>query len=82
MVELADILRKEMVKYLVQKEIFCPITQKVLDMDTCVVVNDKDGDPALVLTQDGWTQLLEVAERRGEAALAGGYAVDVSTVRS
>ena len=50
---LEKILRDELVRYLVSKAIFCPITHQVLDERTCVVLNDTDGDPLIVLSPDG-----------------------------
>lgn len=38
-------VRREMVRSLVMRRITCSITGQVLDMDTCAVVIDADGDP-------------------------------------
>lgn len=46
-------LHAQMVRALVQKEITCPITGHVLDLRTVAVINDRDGDPAMVLSPDG-----------------------------
>lgn len=55
--DLEIILRTEMVKYLVQKTIFCPGTGQLLDARTCVILNDTDGDPAAVLSPSGWANV-------------------------
>ena len=38
-----------MIRYLVQYFIFCPVTGRVLDERTCLVILDSDGDPVRVL---------------------------------
>lgn len=55
--DLEEILRAEMVKYLVQKTIFCPNTGQLLDTGTCVILNDTDGDPIAVLSPAGWANI-------------------------
>jgi len=40
---------KQMVRYIVQRNIFCPITGNVLDVRTCKWFVDSDGDPAYVV---------------------------------
>ena len=55
--DLEEILRTEMVKYLVQKTIFCSGTGQLLDVRTCIVLNDADGDPAAVLSPAGWANV-------------------------
>lgn len=42
---LADILRKELKRSIIQRQITCPITGKVLDVRTAVFSVDNDGDP-------------------------------------
>lgn len=42
-------LRSEMVKYMVQKQIFCPVTGRVLDVRTVKYLVDRDGDPAYIM---------------------------------
>lgn len=73
-------MRKALVKYLVQKAIFCPRTGAVLDVRKCVVLNDRDGDPCAVVSQEGWKQI--VAEG-GDVKLqeAAGVTVDETTVK-
>jgi hypothetical protein len=46
--DLVEKMHKELIRFMVQKHIFCPITGNVLDMDTCAVVLDADGDPTAV----------------------------------
>lgn len=45
---LQETIWQSLVRYLVQRDITCRLTGKVLDMDTCVVFVDADGDPAQV----------------------------------
>lgn len=42
-----DIIEQEMKKGLVQKQIFCPITQEVLDVRTAQFALDQNGDPGV-----------------------------------
>lgn len=71
--DLEEILRAEMVKYLVQKAIFCPGTGELLDVRTCVVLNDEDGDRVAVLSPAGWANVTpanrELLAERGVTAL-------------
>lgn len=57
MTDLTSILRRNMIRHLVQKTIFCPTTGQILDVRTCVVVNDRDGDPHAVLSPEGWASI-------------------------
>lgn len=41
---------RRMVQYIVQRNIFCPVTGEVLDVRTCKWFVDEDGDPAYVLS--------------------------------
>lgn len=41
-------LKKQMVRYIVQKYITCPVTGDVLDERTCIVVFDHEGFPLTV----------------------------------
>lgn len=75
-----NILRQNFVKYLVQKAIFCPISGDVLDVRTCVVVLDSDGDPSAVFSPRGYRQLLDASERTGLGVLAAGYTWDENTL--
>lgn len=72
-------MRQVLLTGLVQKEIFCPNTGEVLDVRTCVVLVDKDGDPAYVLSQKGWAN---VSADPLKVAFLGqnGLTVDPSTV--
>jgi hypothetical protein len=78
---LVDLMRRRLVKFLVQKAIFCPVTGSVLDVRTCVVILDKDNDPAAVLSQQGWQIFLGYPERLAALAAAE-MAVDPSTVKA
>lgn len=44
-----QIIDDELIRHLVAREITCPRTGKVLDMRTCLVIRDGDGDPIAVL---------------------------------
>lgn len=72
-------MRRQMVTMLVQRAIFCPNTGQVLDVRTCVVLVDTDGDPAYVLSQDGWRNL--VAEGMEATLAEKGITVDPATVK-
>jgi len=80
LVPLETMMRKRLVKYLVQKAIFCPATGAVLDVRTCVVILDSDGDPTAVLSQEGWAALVQDPERMAVLAERGMVA-DPKTVR-
>lgn len=43
---------RQMVRYIVQRNIFCPITGAVLDVRTCKWLVDADGDPAYVMSPE------------------------------
>lgn len=47
-----DTVDTMMVKYIVQRNIFCPVSGVVLDVRTCKWFVDKDGDPAYVVAPD------------------------------
>lgn len=49
MTTMRDIMDRENVRALVARDITCQQTGRVLDMNTCLVVRDKDGDALLVL---------------------------------
>jgi hypothetical protein len=74
-----DHVRRELVRFLVQKTIFCPRTEVVLDIRTCVVILDSDGDPAFVMSQKGWAEIDADPAQVGWLADKG-YAVDRDTV--
>ncbi len=42
---LEEKMRKELKRYIVSRQIFCPITKKVLDIRTAQFTVDADGDP-------------------------------------
>jgi hypothetical protein len=62
------IMRGVLLKALISKAIQCPITGQLLDIRTAVVINDADGDPALVFSPAGWQVIENDPERM--AALA------------
>lgn len=44
-----DTVRRQMVGYIVRRNIFCPVSGRVLDERTCKWFVDADGDPAYVV---------------------------------
>lgn len=77
-----EIMRKNLVRFLVQKSIFCPITGEVLDIDSCVVILDPDGDPSMVISPEGYRLTASLLESDPSAALAEGFSFDISTLPS
>ena len=75
-----NILRQNLVKYLVQRHMFCPISGDVLDVRTCVVILDSDGDPFEVISPRGYRNLRDLAERKGVAMLDEGYTFDENSL--
>jgi len=45
MSDMEKTMRREMVRSLVMRRITCRFTGSILDMDTCAVILDGDGDP-------------------------------------
>jgi len=77
--DLQEIVHAEHVRYLVSRTITCPRTGEVLDVRTCVVLLDSDGDPLAVLSQAGWAEL----DADDVAHLARrGWTVDPATVKA
>lgn len=68
-------IRQEIVRGLVQQRITCRFTGQVLDMDTCAVLIDRDGDPADVLDPRA-ADLLTDSDR--DRLAAQGYTVQVA----
>lgn len=73
-------VHRALIRAIVGKTIFCVRTGEALDADTCVVLKDRDGDPAIVLSQKGWASLPEV--NREALARDHGLTVDESTVKA
>ncbi len=65
-------LRENMVKFLVQKKIFCGFTDEVLDYRTCTVLVDSDGDPADVYSPK-IAEVLRNNSKIAESFAAKGY---------
>lgn len=42
---------------LIQRQIFCPVTNELLDTRTARFLSDSDGDPAYVLSPDAYEAL-------------------------
>lgn len=55
-----EVVDRMMVKYIVQRQIFCPVTGEVLDIDTCKWFVDADGDPAYVLSPKAYDAAVAV----------------------
>ena len=47
-------VEKQIVKYIVQRNIFCPLSGDVLDVRTCKWLVDKDGVPAYVMSPEAY----------------------------
>lgn len=45
---------KQMLRYIIQRQITCPITGEVLDIDTACYFVDRDGCPAYVLSPEAY----------------------------
>lgn len=77
---LLDNFRKGMIRAMVQKAIFCTVSGDLLDIRTCVVVLDADGDPAAVFSPEGYRIIKRVADDKGANPLASGYTFDSTTL--
>lgn len=55
-----EVVDRMMVKYIVQRQIFCPVTKEVLDVRTCKWFVDADGDPAYVLSAKAYDAAVAV----------------------
>jgi hypothetical protein len=73
---LQELMHQNMITSLVQRNILCPVTREVLDVRTCVVLLDRDGDPTAVLSQRGHR------ETPAQVLADLDLTVDESTVRS
>jgi hypothetical protein len=76
-----EMMRRELVRYLIQKTIFCPFTGAVLDMDTCTVILDSDGDPAIVCSPEAGRLIKEKIDEGITVFTNEGYTLDESTLR-
>lgn len=75
------IIHRQMVKALVMKHIMDPFGGgQILDVDTCVVVLDADGDPCTVMSPETYTALTTIAKEKGVAPLGQPYSFDQSTI--
>lgn len=75
---LEEHMHREMVRMLVMKQIFCPRNNTVLDVRTCVVFVDSDGDPRAVMSQSGYAEL---EPEQIETLKGMGIVVDEATVK-
>lgn len=78
-------MRQTLLRSIVQRTIFCPVSGDVLDVRKCVVFVDRDGDPSQVLSQRGWKHLSDVTTDKGHDPVAilaeQGIFLDRSTVK-
>lgn len=65
-------LERNLVRYLVQRTIFCPVSGDVLDVRSCAVIRDDDGDPVYVISP----RAADAIEAAGDGALKAGYTLD------
>lgn len=71
MMDIEETVRKQLVRYIVQRNIFCPITGEVLDVDTCKWFVDADGDPAYVLSPKAYDAAVAIPAIVEALALKG-----------
>lgn len=62
---------RQMVRYIVQRNIFCPVTGAVLDVRTCKWFVDADGDPAYVLSPEAYDAAVSEPEIMSALATKG-----------
>lgn len=72
-------MRKSLLLNIVQRDITCRLSNKVLDIDTCVVILDSDGDPFAVFAPEGYKMMLDTGYPP-EQMLQEGYTFDQSTI--
>lgn len=63
---------RQMVLFIVQRNIFCPVSGQVLDIRTCKWFVDKDGDPAYVVAPHVYDAAI-ASEATVEALSQRGY---------
>lgn len=79
MATLEAIIRKQLITHLVARAITCPYTGRALDVRTCVVLNDADGDPVMVIAPEAYAVIGKSAAAL--FALADkGLTVDINTL--
>lgn len=80
---LEDQMRKALLRSIVQRQIFCQLTGDLLDIRTCVVVLDSDGDPTAVFSPKGYQWIMDAAKGRDpQTILAPGNTFDPTTIPS
>jgi hypothetical protein len=58
MTDLREKLDRELVRYLVGQQLgLCPVAGVSFDVRNAIVFRDKDGDPAAVISPQGWALL-------------------------
>jgi hypothetical protein len=78
-ISIMSIVRKNMVRDLAAEKIFCPRTGELLDYRTCVVLLNRSGHPAYVMSQNGWRQTPQPTR---DYLAVRGVVVDEATVTS
>lgn len=75
MLDMQDTMRRGMVLAMVQRQITCRFTGRILDVDRCAVVFDPDGDPMDV----AHASVMELLGEPGIAAIeAEGCRIEVA----
>lgn len=75
-------MERELIKYIVGRQITCMRSGEILDYRTCVVLRDADGDPSMVLSQSGWKSLVAInPETITERLASVNLTVDESTIK-
>jgi hypothetical protein len=80
-------MTETLLRSIVGRTMFCPVSGRTLDFRTCVVFVDNDGDPSQVLSQEGWATLVSATEKHtgldAAEVLAGqGVFLDRSSVKA
>jgi len=54
-------MQRELIRYYIMRQIFCVVTNAILDIDTCVTVFDPEDDADLIVcvSPEGWDAIAE-----------------------
>lgn len=63
-------LRREMIKFAVQRAIFCPFTQVTLDCRTAVVIETADDKYLGVVSPEAWASMADTVREKIPGVLA------------
>ncbi|QGJ88865.1 hypothetical protein PBI_TEAMOCIL_10 [Microbacterium phage Teamocil] len=77
MTDLVEHMRQTLRLAIIQRAIFCPLTNVVLDIRTARFILDADGDPYIALSPEGAAQF-ESDLASGERTLADGYTLEAA----